>query len=440
MEAIFGMTDDEAAELYGTQDTDTGLVYPSVTVNNWGPPRTRFDAGLIALAKLANNLRVYEVADNADAVGVMPGRVAFDGTGYAYAGGDPAVDALANNDTTYVWAYLSGGVVTIASALDATGWPAYQHVKLAEVTMTAGVISELVDRRGESLFSPRSAVTPLLAFGAWAIDGDGARTNGGGLVGDVTLTAAANAYAVVEDYDAGGSDYQLLATSDTGTGYGANWQLFPDTEAANDAAYFGAAVPFCELALDIGTAGVYSADALVWEYWNGTAWTALTVIDRTDTTAGDGKRSFQRDGAIHFVPPASWAATTVKTQSAYWIRARVTAANITTIPTMNTKNHDLVTPSDGFVCPWPGRITAIRAVDATTGTVHANPVKFLLVNFTTGATSGELTWAAAKRQDRWSALTLDAAAGDVLGVVVTSEDGTNEVVNGALELTITPRS
>lgn len=50
-----------------------------------------------------------------------------------------------DDDTTYVWLAGDG---TLDSAIDATGWPDYEHIKLAEVTTDAdGVIINIVDRR-----------------------------------------------------------------------------------------------------------------------------------------------------------------------------------------------------------------------------------------------------------------------------------------------------
>jgi hypothetical protein len=272
--------------------------------------------------------------------------------------------------------------------------------------------------------------------GTWAVDGDGARTNGGGIVGDVTLTEQAAALCQV--YDHGTTTYATLAGSSALTGWTNNYQLTADAanEEVNDAVYFGGAVPFCEMALDIGTAGVYGGDVFTWEYWDGNSWEALTVKDRTDTTAGDGKRSFQQDGAISFVPPADWASTTVNSQAAYWIRCRVTAAQVTTTPLTNSVEHEIVTPADGATAPVACVIDGVRLVDQA-GTLHtAADVKFVLYNFTQGLSSGELAFAQDKRQDSWTISSgLVCAQGDVLGVLVTQEDGTNEVTNGVLELT-----
>lgn len=289
-----------------------------------------------------------------------------------------------------------------------------------------------------------SMLLKMAAFGTWAIDGDGAETNGGGIVGDVTLTEAEVDLAKV--YDNGTTTYANLADSDDLVGWAAAYQLTADaaSEEINDAAYFGKTTPFCEIAFDLAggasQVATFGGDAFTWEYWDGAAWSALTVIDRTDTTAGDGKRSFQQSGAIHFEPPSDWAKTTVDSENVYWIRCRVTAVQVTQTPITDTKEHQYVSSADGFTVPFNCRITGIRTSDGTTGTLHtAADVKFILMNFTSGEHSGELTWAQDKRSDSWSSLELDCNAGDVLGVVVVQEDGTNEIINGVAELTVTPQ-
>ena len=59
------------------------------------------------------------------------------------------------------------------------------------------------------------------------------------------------------------------------------------------------------------------------------------------------------------------------------------------------------------------------------------------MNFTKGTHSGELTFAQDKRSDSWTGITMECDAGDVLGVLVTQEDGTNEVTGGFLEMDAT---
>ena len=105
---------------------------------------------------------------------------------------------------------------------------------------------------------------------------------------------------------------------------------------------------------------------------------------------------------------------------------------------MNSAEPDVIFLGDGFLCPHAGTITGIRAVD-TASTLHTGTdVKFILMDFTTGAHSGELTWAQDQRQDAWASLTLAVNSGDELGVLVTQEDsGNNDPTDVMLELGVT---
>lgn len=265
--------------------------------------------------------------------------------------------------------------------------------------------------------------------------------NNGGLAGcentgDVTATEAAATYCKV--YDDSASAYANL--EDAGTGDFTQWALLPANTQDDDAVYFGADIPFCELMLDMSaTVQTYSDDATVWEYWNGSAWTALTLAhDYTDATAQDGNRSFGRDGAISFVPPSAWVETTVDSVEAYWVRCRAgTAANISQVGITNSKRHYVCSPADGFAVPHDCVISS-AAIRDEAATVHTSAdIKLLLVNFTTGAHSGELTFAQDKRSDKWSSLSLSCTAGDVVGVLITQEDGTNELGPATIELGVT---
>jgi len=277
-------------------------------------------------------------------------------------------------------------------------------------------------------------------FGTWGIDVDAAATNGAGLVGaDPLLTTETASFAKIED----GGVFASLAASAGEPGYTAAFQLFPDVPvAAVDMAYLGSGVPFCEMAFaSIATPAVYnSTDVLEWEYsQGGSSWAALTIAyDGSEATAKDGTESWERDGAISFVPPADWAADMVDGAAAYWVRAKIAAgkaANMTTVPVL-ADEQATVTPADGFIAPATGTVTDIRLNDAAAVLHTTADVKFILMNYTSGAHSGELTFAQVKRTDAWSGLTLAVTAGDVLGVLVTQEDGAAEPANVLLEMTV----
>jgi len=235
----------------------------------------------------------------------------------------------------------------------------------------------------------------------------------------------------------------IISTISGEAGYTANYQLLPDTEVDEDGAYFGGTVPFCEVAFDLSQLATYDAASVIeWSYWNGAAWSTLTLsTDTTDTDDQSGGRPWQQNGALSFVPPSDWASTTVNGQAAYWILASIAtgkAANVTQIPILDSKEHEIVTPADGFTVPAAGTIANVRAVDGTTATLHTTAdVKFIIMNYTTGAHSGELTWAQDQRSDKWTVSGgLAVADGDELGVLVTQEDGAAEVINAMLELEV----
>lgn len=112
----------------------------------------------------------------------------------------------------------------------------------------------------------------------------------------------------------------------------ADWTLFPATEAVGDYAAFGYTSTFTQLKFDYanGTAGV--AGVVAWEYWNGTAWTALAGL--TDNTSNftaavaDGR-------TVSWTLPTNWAKRTLSSNhSLYYVRARITTV-YTTNPVMD---------------------------------------------------------------------------------------------------------
>jgi len=281
-------------------------------------------------------------------------------------------------------------------------------------------------------------VHAMAVFGAWGVDVDGVNTNGAGLVGtDATATEAGATYAKVED-DAVFADLSLSAAE---AGYTAAYQLFPDTPVAEtDYAYFGHTLPFCEMGFNYVTPAVYDSTAVTeWFYWDGSAWSALTIAyDGSEASVQDGSEFGERDGAMSFVPPTDWAKTTVDGVHAYWVKAGIAsgkAANMTTVGLLDATEHDIITPTDGWTAPCAGTITGLRLCDGAS-TLHTTAdVKFILMNYTTGAHSGELTFAQDQRTDSWT-ISLAIADGDKLGVLVTQEDGSAEPSAVLLELEI----
>ena len=280
----------------------------------------------------------------------------------------------------------------------------------------------------KALLQATSPTRAMAVFGGWAVDGDGAQTNGGGLVGaEPLLTTQTATFAKVED----DTVFQDLATSGAAAAYTANFQLYPDTPVAlEDHAYFGAAVPFAEVAFDAATPAVYdSTDVTVPTYWDGSAWVALTlVLDNTEATAQDGSEILERDGAMLFLPPTDWVAVAVDGQVAYWIRfgiAAAKAANMTTVPIL-ADEHKIVTADDAWTYPADSQIVGIRASSGAGTLGSANDTLFIVMNTTKGTRTAELTWTQTTRSAVFSDLNLLGDAGDAIAVYVTQEDGSDE--------------
>ena len=116
--------------------------------------------------------------------------------------------------------------------------------------------------------------------------------------------------------DDGGSqtDQTTAANNDTTN----DMTLLPSTPAVNDAYYLGSLEIQSRIYINISTAGS-GTWTIVWEYWDGSAWTALSNV--TDGTTG-----FTVSGinSINFTVPSNWATKTVASiASVYWIRGRV---------------------------------------------------------------------------------------------------------------------
>lgn len=100
--------------------------------------------------------------------------------------------------------------------------------------------------------------------------------------------------------------------------------LFPNPPGVGDIIYFGSRTdrddtgPFSSLIFDLQPITASSLST-VWEYYNGTSWTTLSVKDETDSFRTLGV------GGVFWIPPTNWSATTVNGVTGYWVRVRVSA-------------------------------------------------------------------------------------------------------------------
>ena len=96
---------------------------------------------MLNMHESASALNVY--AATSDSYNVAKGKFYWGGEDSDFAGG--TAHTPVDDDITYVW--IEPGNV-ISDALVGVGWPDdKEHVKLAEVTMASGVITDIVDRR-----------------------------------------------------------------------------------------------------------------------------------------------------------------------------------------------------------------------------------------------------------------------------------------------------
>ena len=118
------------------------------------------------------------------------------------------------------------------------------------------------------------------------------------------------------------NDNSVEARLEAGTAF----TLFP-TPADADKTYIGMPCKFDRVKIDFATPGV--AGTIAYEYWNGSAWTALV-------SPTDGTSALTADGTITWTiaSQTGWVANSVNSVLQFWIRIR--AATIpSTNPTIN---------------------------------------------------------------------------------------------------------
>lgn len=127
-----------------------------------------------------------------------------------------------------------------------------------------------------------------------------------------------------------------------GTQYSVNrffttYWLFFATGVVNDATYFGSDLPFSRIRMCVERFAVWTATT-TWEYWNGAAWTALTMSENPDFTAAGAPATGPGFRYASWAVPTNWAATGVGDAGSgrvykYWVRVRISAISaLTTLP------------------------------------------------------------------------------------------------------------
>lgn len=220
---------------------------------------------------------------------------------------------------------------------------------------------------------------PLSLFSPGAIGARVGQASDGVLFGALTPQAV----GVFKMLDVSGPTY-VTDTTDINDADAGDVLLMPATEAAgadgtgDEALYGHSTKKFTGIKITLSTAG--TDGAVVWEYWNGTAWTNLaTAHNLVDSTTG-----YTAGTSTYFVTwnvPTDWALKTIDTVSAYWVRSRVSTEY--TINPAATRAY-LLTVNDGvgLYVPSNGTITRV-SFNALTVSGAADSV-FQLINLSQG--------------------------------------------------------
>jgi len=95
---------------------------------------------------------------------------------------------------------------------------------------------------------------------------------------------------------------------------------FNATPAVGDILYVGSAYKFLSLQTVLTTVGAGGSAAVTWEYWNGAAWTAMTVTDEVS-----GASTLTASGRFYWSALSNWAKVSVNNSAQYYyVRGRLT--------------------------------------------------------------------------------------------------------------------
>ena len=111
-------------------------------------------------------------------------------------------------------------------------------------------------------------------------------------------------------------------TSEANTPRGTSFYAFSETVGVGDVLYFGSGNKFTGVVLNLVNVGV--GGVVVWEYYNGTDWTAMTVSE-----SSTGCDDLNASGVISWDLPSGMGKTTINDEENYYVRVRVTTAHST---------------------------------------------------------------------------------------------------------------
>jgi len=118
-------------------------------------------------------------------------------------------------------------------------------------------------------------------------------------------------------------------------------QPWPSAPAVADASYWGGNEQFNSIKAVIGTSGS-TVMTVVWEYSTATGFVTLPFVKQELVDFDEAAGTFYNV----FTPPFDWAATTVNSQSAFWVRVSiVTFTSVTTDALVTSGQNSAVSDS-----------------------------------------------------------------------------------------------
>ena len=198
------------------------------------------------------------------------------------------------------------------------------------------------------------------------------------------LDRDSNTFDAVQVYDAspaGYTDEESDAEDPDTTFYPLN-----STPASNDAMYIGLGNMFMGCWTRHHTLGTDAGSlAVTWEYWNGSAWTALSNV----TASATNGELFLADSNVYWDWPADWTKVDVNSAgSMYWVRARLSAGSYTNVPLMWEVWPDTDRVISKQVSTRHVQFTAQGRLSFITESVP-NGIKNIRVKYTAGVASGD---------------------------------------------------
>ncbi len=231
-----------------------------------------------------------------------------------------------------------------------TSTKVYNKLGITSEDISSSIIDELITRSDEEVRQLTGRVDEAVASFTEIINGETLDVDkrwideGGRLSGRVAfidghykailkrfpVTEITNIFKLIRDAQIGNAfsfdtsentftDNTTEANSIEGTAFPA----FATTVGIGDIFYVGSSFKFGGVSFNLATIG--AGGVVVWEYWNGSSWTTLSVTE--DTTDAD---DLNASGKMTWTIPSDIEKTTVNgIANTFWVRLRVTTAHST---------------------------------------------------------------------------------------------------------------